>query len=86
MSSAGATDLNFGFTRYWLPPGATLHILSGEENYFQGPYTDGDNKPHGQLWTPVVPGERAVLELYVPPDATVQPDLMLSRIGLLRLG
>jgi hypothetical protein len=80
--SAGATDLNIGFTRYWLPPGATLHILSEEGSYFEGPYTDGDNKPHGQLWTPVVPGERAVIELYVPPEATAQPDLVLGRIGL----
>jgi hypothetical protein len=80
--SAGATDLNFGFTRFWLPPGATLHIVSGEELYFEGPYTARDNKPHGQLWTPVVPGERAIIELYVPPGATAQPDLVLSRVGL----
>ena len=80
--SAGATDLNFGFTRFRLPPGATLHILSGEESYFEGPYTERDNKPHGQLWTPVVPGERAIIELYVPPGATAQPDLVLSSVGL----
>jgi hypothetical protein len=80
--SPGATDLNFGFTRYRLPSGATLHVLSEQEGYFEGPYTEEDNKPHGQLWTPVVPGQRAVIELYVPAEATAEPELLLSRIGL----
>jgi lysyl endopeptidase len=57
--SPGATDLNFAFTTFWLPEGATLHISSLEEDYFQGPYTSQDNKPHGQLWTPVIPGAGA---------------------------
>ena len=35
----GATDLNFGFTMFYLPPGASLHIVAEEEDYFQGPYT-----------------------------------------------
>ena len=76
-----ATDLNFGFTRYRLPPGATLHIVSGNVDYFEGPFTSDDNKAHGELWTPVVPGERAVVELYVPPAPVFEPELQLGRIG-----
>src|SRR5437773_214519 len=60
--SAGATDLNFGFTAFRLPEGATLHVCSESAPYFQGPYTARDNKPHGQLWTPVVPGQSACIE------------------------
>src|SRR5262245_50489970 len=41
--SSGATDLNFGFTRFHLPDGATLHIISETNSYFQGPYTSADN-------------------------------------------
>src|SRR5947207_865209 len=33
VASDGATDLNFGFTTYWLPEGATLHVVSEDENY-----------------------------------------------------
>ena len=79
--SPGATDLNFGFTRFWLPRGATLHVVSEGVDYFEGPYTHRDNKSHRQLWTPVVPGDRAVIELYLPAGTTAKPDLVLARVG-----
>lgn len=79
--SAGATDLNFGFSDCSLPDGATLHVYSEEEEYVQGPYNARDNKLHGQLWTPVLPGSRAVIELFVPADADREPQLVLSRIN-----
>ncbi|MCP4659471.1 MAG: S1 family peptidase, partial [bacterium] len=77
----GATDLNFGFGRFRLPKGATLHVLSLEEGYYQGPYTGADHHDHGQLWTPVVPGAAAMVELYVPADAEFAPELELVRVG-----
>ena len=80
VSSGNATDLNFGFTGVWLPEGATLHFSSEPVQYFQGPYTSSDNKPHGQLWTPVVPGEAAVIELFVPNDAA-EPRLTLEYVN-----
>ena len=79
--SAGATDLNFGFSTCWLPDGATLHVYSEDENYVQGPYSATDNKPHGELWTPVLPGSRAVIELFVPATARQQPQLLLSSVN-----
>ncbi|HXI53269.1 MAG TPA: trypsin-like peptidase domain-containing protein [Candidatus Saccharimonadales bacterium] len=82
ITSPGATDLNFGFSEFWLPEGATLHVLSEDEAYFQGPYTAGDNKPHGELWTPVVPGESGCIELFIPAQTAEEPRLVLSQIGL----
>jgi len=79
--SNGATDLNFGFTKYHLPEGATLHIVSESDSYFQGPYTDAQNQPAEQLWTPVVPGEAAVIELFVPNGATEEPQLELTQVS-----
>ena len=81
ISSFGATDLNFGFSSFWLPEGATLHVYSASEDYAQGPYSTRDNKPHNQLWTPVTPGPEAVIELFVPTDAKEPPRLTLSQIG-----
>ncbi|HWN95590.1 MAG TPA: hypothetical protein VNT99_11200 [Methylomirabilota bacterium] len=78
--SDGATDLNFGFTECRLPEGATLHIASEDEDYFQGPYSARDNKAHGQLWTPIIPGSRAIIELFVPTGAG-EPRLVLSQIN-----
>jgi hypothetical protein len=78
--SSGATDLNFGFTRFRLPEGATLHIISETDSYFQGPYTSADNSAAEQLWTPVVPGEAAVIELFVPTGAK-EPLLELTQVS-----
>jgi len=79
--SAGATDLNLGFSTFWLPEGATLHLLSESEPSFQGPYTARDHQPDGQLWTAVVPGEAAVLELFVPAHAPQEPQLLLAQVS-----
>ncbi len=79
--SSQATDLNFGFARFWLPEGATLHISAESEPYFQGPYTAADHQPDGQLWTAVVPGEAAVVELFVPRQAQAEPQLLLTQVG-----
>jgi len=79
--SAGATDLNFGFSSFWLPEGATLHVNAESESYSQGPYTAQDNAEHGQLWTALVPGESSVIEVFVPAGAQPEPQLILSRVG-----
>ncbi|HOC56137.1 MAG TPA: hypothetical protein PKI20_10985 [Verrucomicrobiota bacterium] len=80
--SAGATDLNLGFAAFWLPEGATLHIISESESSFQGPYTSRDNQPDGRLWTAVVPGAAAVVELFVPAQVQAQPEpqLLLAQV------
>ncbi len=77
----GATDLNFGFTTFRVPAGATLHIVSEGERYFEGPYGVNDVKEHGELWTPPVPGASATLELFVPADAAFEPAVALTQVG-----
>jgi hypothetical protein len=73
--------LNLGFSRFWLPEGATLHLISESNAYYQGPYTSKDNQAHGQLWTPVIPGSGLVIELFVPAQAKAEPQLVLSQVG-----
>jgi hypothetical protein len=80
VHSAGATDLNFGFARCRLTEGSTLHILAEGEDYYQGPYGSGDNKAHGEFWTPLIPGDRAVIELFVPDGAAI-PDVEISSVN-----
>lgn len=81
IDAPGATDLNLGFVRYRLPPGAMLHCGNPDENYWEGPYTSDDNDRSGQLWLPVVPGDHAVLELFVPAQVKHEPELTLAQIG-----
>jgi hypothetical protein len=61
--SPGAKWLSFGFTQFNLPPEAALYVYSTDYQWVAGPYTAKDNEAHGQLWTPMIPGEEAVLEL-----------------------
>ena len=81
VHAPNATDLNFGLTHYRLAEGATLHVWSEDYDYVEGPYTAVDASHAGDLWTPVVPGERAVLELYEPAGAEQASELVLGRIG-----
>ncbi len=81
VQAPGATDLNLGFGRYDLPAGATLHVIAEGRGYWEGPYTYEDNASHGQLWLPVVPGDRAMIELYVPAEAKYEPVLELVHVG-----
>lgn len=74
-----ATDLNLAFSRFTLPVGATLHVFSTRERYYEGPYMSGDATPQGGFWSPVVPGEEAVVELYVPQGRTA--DLALAAVN-----
>lgn len=81
VHSPCATDLNLGFTRYALPLGSELWLVSESEGIFVGPYDDTSDHGHGELWTPVVPGDRATVELRVPANAAEEPVLELSRVN-----
>src|SRR6185503_15543972 len=81
IHSPGATDLNFGFTSFHLPKGATLHVVSELDGSYEGPYTAADATASGQLWTPVVAGDRAIIELRLESDPTPDMRLELGRIG-----
>jgi hypothetical protein len=81
VTSKGATDLNFGFTQFWLPEGASLYVMSEADGYYQGPYTASDYTPAGELWTPVVPGEAGIIELFVPTTVKEEPRLMLTQVA-----
>jgi hypothetical protein len=81
VNAEAAAHLNFGFSRFDLPPGAELAILSTELQQIAGPYTDADELPHGQLWTPVLQGPRAMVVLKVPAALRDQVQLTLFRVA-----
>jgi lysyl endopeptidase len=87
VESHGALSLNFGFSEYRMPVGGRMLIYpaaltattttAGAVREF----TAADNETHGQLWTPVVPGEEAVIEVVLPRDQVGQLKLRLTQIG-----
>lgn len=79
--SANAQTLNFHFDQFKLPPGSALWIYDTQGQRIDGPYTEANATPDGQLWTAVVPGETAVLEARVPAAEKDQMQLHLAEVN-----
>jgi|CXWL01.1.fsa_nt_gi hypothetical protein len=65
LGSPGALSLNLAFDRFSLPASAKLWFYNPSRAQVQGPYTRADRSRHGRLYTPVVLGDEAVVELHV---------------------
>src|SRR5207302_790552 len=81
VSSPGAQSLNFEFARFALPEAAQLWIYDAQGALVQGPYTHANETPEGKLWTPIVLGEQAVIELQVPSSLRDEVQLALATVG-----
>ena len=51
--------------QFHLPPSGKLYVYDAQGNVVQGPYTSANHTPEGMLWTAVIEGEEAVIELRV---------------------
>jgi len=83
VASEGALSLNFGFTTYDLPGGASLHMYeagqAGGELLWEGPFSASD-RVEREFWSPVIPGEEAVLEVYSP-AGSADPRLVVGQVN-----
>ncbi len=68
LSAPNAVGIDLGFSTLFLPQGARLYFTSADGAVVRGPYTDADVTAHGEFWLPIVPGDRARLELIVPAE------------------
>lgn len=86
VNSRGAHSLNFGLDQYRMPAGGRMLIypagLAGKASpeFFKA-FTSADNKPHGKLWTPIVSGDTAVVEVVVPRSKVNQLKLRISSVN-----
>lgn len=81
VQSTGATLLVAGFDRVNLPARAELRWSSLDGEVVQGPYTAADVNDAGELWTALIPGDEALLELRVPTAQREAVALHLDRLG-----
>ncbi|GAB3360881.1 trypsin-like serine peptidase [Lysobacter tyrosinilyticus] len=89
VQSHGALSLNFGFSEYHMPQGGRMLIYPAgltrnDVDVDMGlvrAFTAADNEEHGQLWTPVVPGSQAVIEVVVPRAKVGELKLRLGTVG-----
>ena len=86
VSSPGALSLNFGFTQFRMPAGGRLLVYPASDARASSAalvrtYTDADNETHGQLWTPIIDGDEAVIEVVVPRAKKDELKLRLAQVG-----
>lgn len=81
VQSAGALGLALEFSRYSLPEGAALWLYDEDGRLVQGPYTQANHTPEGKLWTAIVPGAAAVVELRVPTEKRSDVQLELGQLS-----
>lgn len=81
VASPGAQSLGFEFSHFHLPQGGALWIYDAAGQLIQGPYTAADETPEGKLWTAVVLGDQAVLELRVASSLREAVQLELDNVA-----
>lgn len=79
--SAAAVSLNLGFGSYRMPPGGRLRVYTPSGDEVAGPFTETDNRPHGELWTPILPGGDVVIEVAVPAARLGEVGLRLDAVN-----
>ena len=84
ITSPSAVSINLGFERWWLPDSAEMTVDPVRGSVDLRAFTSMDNRPHGQLWTPPVPGDDILLSIAV--DARerelVEEYVMLTSINI----
>ena len=82
VRSDGAKWLVLGFGTFRLQPGARLTVFDPDRRTVHGPYTSADQRSHGQLWVPPIPGDTAVVEVSwpAPPKDSIAPNLHLGTV------
>lgn len=81
VTAAEATSLNLGFTRYRMPSEGQLLLYSADLVEIVRPFTAADNRPDGQLWTPLLATSDLVVEVTIPRGRLGELELELGQVG-----
>lgn len=81
LRSVGALSLNLEFSQAEIPAGAALWLYTPDGRVAQGPYTAAGRDAQGRLWTAIVPGDTAVIEVQVPDAQLGQLRLQLAGVN-----
>jgi uncharacterized repeat protein (TIGR01451 family) len=81
IHAPNALSINLGFTQYAMPAGGQLFLYTPDFQTIAGPFTGADNQDHGQLWTPLLPGEEIVIEVSLPAEQEDNLSLVLTSVN-----
>lgn len=80
IEGIGARSLNLRFDVFRLPAQAYVVVYAPSGAVLHGPYTAA-SAVGGELWTPLVPGEQAVVEAVVPDAGRAELALRIAQVG-----
>ena len=81
IDAPGALSLNLRLEELNLPVGASLWLHDPTGAQVLGPYTQADRDRRGGLSTPIVLGDRLVVEVAAPPGRASDARLMISTVN-----
>lgn len=79
--SSGAYSLNFTFSKFIIPDGASVYVYSPDQEFLLGAFTSFNQKKNYKLAIAPVPGDELVIEYYEPENADFEGVLEINRIG-----
>ena len=80
LESPNATSLNLGLDQFHMPPGGKF-VFSGNKGRDTYVFTSADNEDHGELWTPIVRGSTAKLEITLPEQLLPQMRFRIETVN-----
>ena len=78
--SEGAVSINFRFSNYKLPKGASLYIYNDEQDQILGAFTSDNNKEHGKLGVSLLFTDAITIEYFEPNNAEFSGQLQIDRV------
>jgi hypothetical protein len=81
ISSEGALALIPFYNKFYLPPGATLHLYDPNKLEVLGAFTNDDNPANGYYCTGLIHGDECTIEYYEPKEVLGQGKLCINEVG-----
>jgi hypothetical protein len=78
IRSATAKSLMLRFSRFVIPPYATMHLYSRTSDFLLGAFTSDNVNPDGRFFTGIFPEEAMVLEYYEPDVPNFAGEIMID--------
>ena len=81
MKSKNAKNLQFFFSEFDIPPGATLHISNRSGDFVLGAFTNINVNPDKRFATSVFPYKFAILEYFEPSSSAFQGRVVINKFA-----
>ncbi|MDP7030560.1 MAG: proprotein convertase P-domain-containing protein [Phycisphaerales bacterium] len=84
ITSPLASSINLGFERWELPNSAEMTVSTADGRTSLRAFTSMDNRDHGELWTPPLPGDDILISIAVAPKerSLVESQVVLTSINV----